>query len=455
MTAPRSRAFVLPGAAAPWPGTVASPRHRESGAFRAFGWLVAIYTALLLSKLNEMFPLVGRMQPSKIVGALLLVGAFLVMRERSVITVLRSSPARWVGVFVALALLSVPGAVWPGGSVEFLTHEFWKTLVFFVIAATAWCDRGTLWRSVVTLVASTAVVAVALVVGDAQAMQGRVYVGTSLDPNESALRLLVVIPFALYLASQGRYWSLVGGASALVMVAGVVQTGSRGAFLGLVVMGVWLLHRARGRWRWLSLAAVVGGTVVVALTVRGVARERLSTVLHLGQDYNVTYQEGRLPIWKRGLGYMADHPLLGVGVYDFPVAEGVLSEKRRQTTRGVKYSDAHNIFVQVGAELGVIGLLAFAGMLWTAAGGCRRVRRLARLAQSANAPLAKAEASLATAALGAMVGLVVGGFFLSVAYDPVVFFVTAICIAVRLGSPLGPPAAPAVIAPRRAGQGRW
>jgi hypothetical protein len=88
------------------------------------------------------------------------------------------------------------------------------------------------------------------------------------------------------------------------------------------------------------------------------------------------------------------------------------------------------MFVQVGAELGVLGLLVFVRMAWAAAAGSRRILRLARRLR------ARDESHLAEAALGAFVAWLVGGFFLSVAYAPITFFVIAVCIAVRLGSPL-------------------
>jgi hypothetical protein len=50
--------------------------------------------------------------------------------------------------------------------------------------------------------------------------------------------------------------------------------------------------------------------------------------------------------------------------------------------------------------------------------------------------VAKREATLAEAALGSWVALLIGGFFLSVAFHPITYFVVALCIAVRLGSPL-------------------
>jgi O-antigen ligase len=409
----------------------------ESVAIRVFQWLLAIYTAIVLTKIHEIFGL-HELQPAKVVGALLLVTACLALRGGAILAVLRSPPAACLGVIAVLAVMSVPGAVWPGYSFTFLTHVFWKTLVFFLIAATAWCDRPTLRRSIIALVLCMSVVALAFVTGAGQAIKGRFYVGMSLDPNESALQLLVGIPFALYLASSPGVWKFVGLGSALALVAGVVSTGSRGGFLGLVALGVWVLVQVRPKRRFVSLLVVAGGVAVVAMTASDATWERFSSMLRPTTDYNFTHREGRVQLWQRGLGYMAQHPLLGVGVQDFPMAEGVFSGKENEGY-GIKYSAAHNPYIQIGAELGLVGLAAFVGMLWTATAGCRRIRRLARQAQARGEALAESEANLAMAALGALVAFIVGGFFLSVAYDPITVFVVAVCIAVRLGSPLGQP----------------
>jgi hypothetical protein len=80
-------------------------------------------------------------------------------------------------------------------------------------------------------------------------------------------------------------------------------------------------------------------------------------------------------------------------------------------------------------------LLVFVWMAWAAAAGPRRILRRARRFGERD------EIHLAEAALGAFVAWLVGGFFLSVAYAPITFFVIAVCIAVRLGSPLPAPAA--------------
>jgi O-antigen ligase len=159
--------------------------------------------------------------------------------------------------------------------------------------------------------------------------------------------------------------------------------------------------------------------------------ERISSLMNPSEDYNLTAREGRIPVWTRGIGYMVTHPILGVGINDFGVAEGVLSGKTNEGY-GIKYSAAHNSFVQIGAELGVLGLIAFVAMLWTAAAGCRRVVRIRT--RGPPSTILQEQQAVAGAAEAALLAFAVGGFFLSFAYQPVTFFLVAMALGVRLGA---------------------
>lgn len=403
---------------------------RKRQAIVLFQWLLAIYTAIVLTKFHELVPVLNRLQPAKLCGVLLLVLAFAVMQGRAIMRVLRSPPAVCALLIAVFAILSTPGSVWPGNSVMFLATILWKTLLLFVISATAWCNRPTLRLSLRVLVIAQAAVAAAMVSGAAQAVMGRAYVGTAFDPNESAMQLLVVIPFALYVASRRGVWRLIGLGSMLLLVAGVVRTGSRGGFVGLAALAIWMILHVRPRRRRAMVAlGVAAASVVVIVTASPATRERITSIFHPTEDYNYSYREGRMQVWRRGIGYMMQRPVFGVGVQGFPVADGVLSGKKNEGY-GIKYSAAHNMFVQIGAELGVLGLLVFMRMLWASAAGARRILVFARRLREPD------ESHLAEAALGAFVAWLVGGFFLSVAYAPITFFVIAVCIAVRWGSPL-------------------
>jgi O-antigen ligase len=76
------------------------------------------------------------------------------------------------------------------------------------------------------------------------------------------------------------------------------------------------------------------------------------SITNLEDDYNTTAETGRKAVWRRGRGYIREKPLLGVGLGNFPIAEGQALEAAN--SRG-KWSAAHNAYVQAFAELGLPG----------------------------------------------------------------------------------------------------
>ena len=136
-------------------------------------------------------------------------------------------------------------------------------------------------------------------------------------------------------------------------------------------------------------------------------------------DYNWLggSESGRMEVWKRGLGYMAERPFLGVGARAFGVAEGhisVMAEEFEWSKDGFKWSAAHNSLVQIGAELGVFGLVLFVSLLVVA---FRTALTLARGPPGRIAPDHPTR-MLGQALVASLIGYSVAGFFLSQAYAP-------------------------------------
>jgi O-antigen ligase len=144
--------------------------------------------------------------------------------------------------------------------------------------------------------------------------------------------------------------------AALMALVGIAATLSRA---GLVALAVALLAgiAVGGRWRaWFAGALVVGSiTAVVYLTAFAslAARERVQS----------TNSTGRTDIWTIGSRMVEAHPVRGIGGGNFPVASihyllrpGVI---QRDDFIIETPKVAHNIYLEVQAELGVVGLLLF------------------------------------------------------------------------------------------------
>ena len=126
---------------------------------------------------------------------------------------------------------------------------------------------------------------------------------------------------------------------------------------------------------------------------------------------------------------MLDQPILGVGPGNFQVAEGTLSPfaDRQRFGIGVRWNAAHNSFIQVGAELGVPGLVLYVAMIGAACAALRQSSRYER-------PLADGlpgRSRLTPALTAALLGFVVGSVFLSLAYSEMLYTLVALAVGLH------------------------
>jgi len=63
----------------------------------------------------------------------------------------------------------------------------------------------------------------------------------------------------------------------------------------------------------------------------------------------------RLHIWKIGLRMFLEHPILGVGIGQFKTAYGTIYATRLHQP----WASPHNLALEVGCEMGILGLISF------------------------------------------------------------------------------------------------
>jgi O-antigen ligase len=209
------------------------------------------------------------------------------------------------------------------------------------------------------------------------------------------------------------------------------RTGSRGGFLAFVAVAGYLLAGFRGIATSKRIAAVALLAILLVALASDRYFVRIQTILNPSADYNWRgkSETGRIEIWKRGIDYMLAYPVFGVGVATVPMAEGTLAPEARELRpygKSFRWSAAHNPFVQVGAELGVLGLIAFVALLARAFRTLSKVRR---------GPPAEA-AVFAQILTACLVGFVVGAFFSSQAYAAYLYMLLGMILGLaRTASP--------------------
>jgi len=391
---------------------------------------VAVYLATSVGRIHQLFPVLGLFKPALLATALG-TGLYLLQQHgQRNIGRLNIRTTTFLLAFVVWAALSIPFALNQGVAFNSWIN-FIRTILMALIIAGSVRDARDLSRLMLVYCAST-VVYTAVVISRFQLgggdnwRLGRLFF---YDANDMATLIASAMPLALYfLLGQRRLpVRLLALLGLGILGVGLIRSGSRGGFIALLAVAMFVLLG----FTTISARARLMGLVGVLAIVFGAASDRyweqMQTIFNPHEDYNLTSDEGRLKVWKRGLDYMIVHPVAGVGEENFPVAEGTNSSfvERVERGHGVRWGAAHNTFVQVGAELGIPGLALFIGLLVTAFRSMRRVARRSIRAGPAGADLSR----LAQTLMAALIGFVVGSFFLSLAYMDMLYTLLAFTIA--------------------------
>jgi O-antigen ligase len=186
------------------------------------------------------------------------------------------------------------------------------------------------------------------------------------DPNVYGryLSLAIVLMVAvLAWTGDGRR---AGGLALAIAVTwvGLLFGFSQTSFLALLT-GLLVLGALRWSLRWALLAAPV---VAAAAAIAVLANASDEGVRSAGQNAS----SGRTTLIEGGLELAADRPLHGHGSASFPIAF-----REQEDIAAGKTTVSHNEPVTVAAEQGLVGLLAYGGLiaaaLWTLFGGLRNL----------------------------------------------------------------------------------
>ncbi|HEY5287002.1 MAG TPA: O-antigen ligase family protein [Solirubrobacteraceae bacterium] len=195
---------------------------------------------------------------------------------------------------------------------------------------------------------------------------GRATAGFS-QPNQLGGFLVLLVPLGIAGALISPRWRIPFAFAAAAAAAGVYASFSRGALIGLAIVPFFFL---RG-WRLWILGPLV--VLAVVLAAPGLVRERFATLTSSGGEIST-----RVDIWHTALNIWENHPVLGVGLGGFPQAYEQALVPGKMFLPATIFQPpphAHNIFLQLMAEQGILGLLAFVAILIAAVRCTARLRR--------------------------------------------------------------------------------
>jgi O-antigen ligase len=381
-----------------------------------------LFTLILYARPAEFYPSALTASIALLVGIATL--GFFIPTQFSLEGTLTARPreVNLVLLFCLTGLLSVPFAInrqeaW----VEF-SGTFIRCIVIFVVIVNVVRTEARLKGLIVLAMAAgiwLSVVAIndyrlGLMTVEGYRAAGR---GTGIfgNTNDMALHLVTILPIsvALMLGSKGAVRKLLYGACTAVMISAIVLSYSRGAFVGMLIVFLFIAWKLGSSRRLEIVFAVLGLAGVIVLLAPDKYGSRLLSIFIPSLDVEGSADARRGELF-RSIYIALRHPLLGIGMGNY------------QPEMSYKGLVTHNSYTQVGAEMGMTALACYVMFV---------VTPLKKLGQIARETFETRRDSrfyyLALGLQASLIAYLISSFFLSVAYVWYVYYLVAYAVCLR------------------------
>ncbi|WP_430654667.1 putative O-glycosylation ligase, exosortase A system-associated [Halorhodospira halophila] len=199
----------------------------------------------------------------------------------------------------------------------------------------------------------------------------------------------------------------------------IIGTFSRGAWVGMAVVGLLIFLRLRYKGVLVGLAVLAIG--VVGVTVPDRIQHEWETLVHWEEDASAG---GRLDAWEVSWNIAMDAPLTGSGFGTMRLPHDLWNSYRDGPPR--PRLAEHSIYFQVLGNLGFLGLFLYLSLIGFALVSLWRISRQAR-----KAPETQWIGEWSWGVAVGLIGFLVAGAFLSLAYFTLFFCMLALAIVLR------------------------
>lgn len=382
-------------------------------------WMMCCYLFVEYFRPQSIYPAIDVLPWAQ----LFLTGALVGMAmDRSVKWV--SSPVNvWLIIFAVVIYLSSLFAFFPEISREhYIDFYSWFVIYFLIITVINTKERFYIFAMILLFCSAKIAVGTSM----SWASRGFSFTDWGLmgprgyfqNSGELSILMLTLFPLSFNLLRAMQYRKARRWEKAVLLVftiapiMTILGASSRGAQIALVVVLGMMFRRSIFRMKPL---VAIAASVFIAWSV--LPEEQKQRFTEIGEDRT---SEQRMLYLENGWDMMRENPVLGVGFFNFPryfalnYPEDVITISRSAEL-------AHNIFIQVGTDAGFLGLVVFlaliAAVLKTAFRNSRR--------EEPGEVLPAISAGLGYG----IVGFVVAGQFVTVAYYPFLWIGAAMVVS--------------------------
>lgn len=324
--------------------------------------LILTVSSLPIIELLPSIPLFDTILP--LLGAITVVGFLFTLKSGSSVKPISISPVHLFGLlFIIWMFITNPQAAWSGPSRNW-TFTFIQLWVLMLLSSnlfdTSKKQMALMWIfSIIAIVSAFYAITTGNIdVSEELTRRSR---GFTDNANAAARYFTVAMVFLSYLRSVSinpfqRTITLIG---TIITYVGVFFTVSRtGIVLLFAAQVILFLFQAKGRQRfWLIFVGVLGLLIVWLFAAS--AFQIIETIIPAVAQGSDTMGL-RYALWEAGWKMFQDKPLTGVGIGMFEwvlpyYGQGVEILRNRSIW-------AHNTYIQILSETGIIGFLLFMGM---------------------------------------------------------------------------------------------
>jgi len=226
---------------------------------------VALMLFAYVWRFQDAFPILGKLQLPMIALAASL--AFFVSTRQPIrrfATIQHLPTTKLIFMLIAIMVIGLPFSLWRGHSAIFILKNYIPNVLFFVLVASSVRSiRDIEWFALMNLYGAlgfATVVSLFFSVGS----DGRLGNLIFYDANDFALVMDCTIPFAVYFLGKGQKQSrrIVAAVALAMILTAIVKSGSRGGFIGLIAVALYVLLRYRAIPSRTRLLVTVAGVAL-------------------------------------------------------------------------------------------------------------------------------------------------------------------------------------------------
>ena len=252
------------------------------------------------------------------------------------------------------------------------------------------------------------------------------------DENDFCLTLVMILPYAYFLTFSDTNFKekMLHLALAMVFLATIMATFSRGGFLGLLSVGAYLWLRSPRKGAS-ACVILLFAFFAISFAPNGYWEE-MSTIQKEYSGELIGTGEQREYEWSVGWKMFRENPIFGVGQGNFPWEFNNYEENGGWEGRSLSGRAAHSLYYTLMPELGLVGLVLFIAMNYCVVKNLSFVRRVYGDRQKS---IADTEARFffysGCAIEASLIGYLVSGYFISVLYYPNFWVLMAFAATIR------------------------